>query len=145
MIACPVVIKIPLSRVVTTASHLTLARDRLLAMARPSAGPGSPLRLLMPTVRSPTPYFSLSPPSVPPTRSPRARPPTGRLSGVRSRSGSTTTSVDKPGYASFPTTWSSEQGENSDGERWIGRKCRFEIVVERMELVGFQMYAVEKW
>ncbi|KAL4081881.1 hypothetical protein V8B97DRAFT_2031495 [Scleroderma yunnanense] len=32
-----------------------------------------------------------------------------------------------------------------DGERWIGCKCRFEIVVERMELTGYQVYAVEKW
>ncbi|KIJ20038.1 hypothetical protein PAXINDRAFT_166206 [Paxillus involutus ATCC 200175] len=35
--------------------------------------------------------------------------------------------------------------EGVDGERWIGRKCRFEIVVERMELTGYQVYAVEKW
>jgi hypothetical protein len=53
--------------------------------------------------------------------------------------------VDKYGLASFPGIWSSEQGEVTDGERWIGHKHRFEIVVERMELVGFQMYAVEKW
>ncbi|KAG6335636.1 hypothetical protein ID866_3452 [Astraeus odoratus] len=33
----------------------------------------------------------------------------------------------------------------SDGERWIGRKCRFEIVAERIELTGYQVYAVEKW
>ncbi|KAF8450735.1 hypothetical protein L210DRAFT_2408267 [Boletus edulis BED1] len=115
-------------------------------MARPSVTTASPsLRLLMPTVRSPTPYASLSSPSIPPTRSPRAKHPTGRLSGVRSRSGSTTTSADKPGLASFTGIWPNEQGEGTDGERWIGRKCRFEIVVERMELVGFQMYAVEKW
>ncbi|KAF8559090.1 hypothetical protein OG21DRAFT_1503545 [Imleria badia] len=114
-------------------------------MAGPSVGPGSPLRLLMPTVRSPTPYPSPSPHFAPPTRSPRVRPTTGRLSGVRPRSGSTTPSVDKPGPASFPGAWSNEQVESTDGERWIGRKCRFEIVVERMELTGFQLYAVEKW
>lgn len=32
-----------------------------------------------------------------------------------------------------------------DGQRWIGHKLRFEIVVERMELTGYQVYAVEKW
>lgn len=32
-----------------------------------------------------------------------------------------------------------------DGQRWIGHKFRFEIVVERMELTGYQVYAVEKW
>ncbi|KIK97154.1 hypothetical protein PAXRUDRAFT_136907 [Paxillus rubicundulus Ve08.2h10] len=35
--------------------------------------------------------------------------------------------------------------EGLDGERWIGRKYRFEIVTERMELTGYQVYAVEKW
>lgn len=35
--------------------------------------------------------------------------------------------------------------EEGDGERWIGYKCRFEIAVERMELTGYQVYAVEKW
>lgn len=111
------------------------------AMARPS----STLRLLMPTVRSPIPYASPPSPSAPPTRSPRVRQTTGRLSGVRPRSGSAATSVDKSGLASSPTIWNSEQGELTDGERWIGRKFRFEIVVERMELVGYQVYAVEKW
>jgi hypothetical protein len=41
--------------------------------------------------------------------------------------------------------WVCEEMEGVDGERWIGRKCRFEIVVERMELTGYQVYAVEKW
>lgn len=53
--------------------------------------------------------------------------------------------MDKSGLASLPGIWGGDQGEGADGERWIGRKCRFEITVERMELVGYQVYAVEKW
>ncbi|KAG9317280.1 hypothetical protein JVU11DRAFT_1475 [Chiua virens] len=117
-------------------------------MSRPSIGHGSSLRLLMPTVRSPTSYIAPSPsfpPSLPPTRSPRAKSNTGRLSGVRSRSGSTTASVDRSGLAPLPAIWNAEQAQVTDGERWIGPKYRLEIVVERIELVGYQVYAVEKW
>lgn len=35
--------------------------------------------------------------------------------------------------------------EDSVGERWIGRKSRLEIAEKRVELQGYQMYAVEKW
>jgi len=35
--------------------------------------------------------------------------------------------------------------EDYVGERWIGRKSRFEIIEDRVELKGYQMYAVEKW
>lgn len=35
--------------------------------------------------------------------------------------------------------------EDSVGERWIGRESRLEIAENRVELQGYQMYAVEKW
>ncbi|KAL4075844.1 hypothetical protein J3A83DRAFT_4487427 [Scleroderma citrinum] len=101
---------------------------------------GRPLRLLMPMVRVPTStnYYNtlpLSPQSIP-ARSPRTKHPSGRL--IRSRSGSATATMGQ----SVASTSVDVEG---DGERWIGCKCRFEIVVERMELTGYQVYAVEKW
>ncbi|KAI6164879.1 hypothetical protein EDD17DRAFT_1473857 [Pisolithus thermaeus] len=99
---------------------------------------GKQLRLLMPTVRIPNStnmhsVFPPSPVSVPP-RSPRTKQPSAKL--IRSRSGSATATMERGVMA---------VDVESDGERWIGLKCRFEIVVERMELTGYQVYAVEKW
>ncbi|KAH7887723.1 hypothetical protein F5I97DRAFT_2011196 [Phlebopus sp. FC_14] len=113
-------------------------------MASQSFDSGQPLRLLMPTVRPPTPHVWIlpSPPS-PPTRSPRAKPTQGRL--MRSRSGSATATTDTTGVGKSMATRRGEERRSMHGERWIGRKCRFEIVVERMELTGYQVYAVEKW
>lgn len=96
------------------------------------------LRLLMPTVRIPnsTNIHSVLPPSPAnvPTRSPRSKQPSGKL--IRSRSGSAAATMEKGAMA---------VDVEGDGERWIGLKSRFEIVVERMELTGYQVYAVEKW
>ena len=94
----------------------------------------------MPTVRVPSlsNYYNRLPPSPPsaPARSPRTKHPSGKR--IRSRSGSATATV---GEHAAPIRVDAE----GDGERWIGYKCRFEIVVERMELTGYQVYAVEKW
>ncbi|KAF9247064.1 hypothetical protein BU15DRAFT_69908 [Melanogaster broomeanus] len=106
-------------------------------MAGPSTGSGLPLRLLLPTVRSPAPHVFLPPsPTSPPSRSPRTKPTTGRLSGVRSRSGSATATMDRPGVMRSPVIWGNEDMQGMDGERWIGRKYRFEIVVERYGIDG---------
>jgi hypothetical protein len=32
-----------------------------------------------------------------------------------------------------------------DAAHWFHSGCRFEVVVEQLELSGFQLYAVEKW
>ncbi|KAG2367361.1 hypothetical protein BDR07DRAFT_1458031 [Suillus spraguei] len=74
-----------------------------------------------------------SPPS-PPTR----RQPSSKL--IRSRSGSVTAIT-----TSAPFNAGTGVGEDSIGERWIGRKSRLEIAENRVELQGYQMYAVEKW
>ena len=94
----------------------------------------------MPTVRVPSSanYYNRLPPSPPsaPARSPHTKHPSARR--IRSRSGSAAVTV---GEIVAPIHVDVE----GDGERWIGCKCRFEIVVERMELTGYQVYAVEKW
>lgn len=88
----------------------------------------------MPTVRPPAPpRIPPSPPS-PPTR----RQPSSKL--IRSRSGSVTAIT-----TSAPFNAGTGVGEDSIGERWIGRKSRLEIAENRVELQGYQMYAVEKW
>ncbi|KAG2077397.1 hypothetical protein BDR04DRAFT_1088384 [Suillus decipiens] len=93
-----------------------------------------PLRLLMPTVRPPAPpRIPQSPPS-PPTR----RQASSKL--IRSRSGSVTAITTSAAFNAGTGV-----GEDSIGERWIGRKSRLEIAENRVELQGYQMYAVEKW
>ncbi|KAI6047167.1 hypothetical protein EDC04DRAFT_2622019 [Pisolithus marmoratus] len=100
-----------------------------------TAEEGKQLCLLMPTVRIPksTNLHSIFPPSPVnvPTRSPRTKQPSAKF--MRSRSGS---AIEKGAMV---------VDVEGDGERWIGLKSRFEVVVERMELTGYQVYAVEKW
>ncbi|OJA18986.1 hypothetical protein AZE42_00374 [Rhizopogon vesiculosus] len=99
-----------------------------------SSFPGPP-RLLIPTVRSPVPPpLPQSPPS-PPTR----RQTSSKL--IRSRSGSATASLQSAAF-NAGTTGASQY---YIGELWIGRKSRFQIDEDRIELQGYQMYAVEKW
>ena len=31
------------------------------------------------------------------------------------------------------------------GKDWLGRRCRFDVVQDLLELEGYQIYAVEKW
>ncbi|KAG1806788.1 uncharacterized protein HD556DRAFT_1324065 [Suillus plorans] len=93
-----------------------------------------PPRLLMPTVRPPAPLCIPQCPPSPPTR----RQTSSKL--IRSRSGSATAIMTS---AAFNT--GTGVSEDSVGERWIGRESRLEIAENRVELQGYQMYAVEKW
>jgi hypothetical protein len=81
--------------------------------------------LLLPTVRQPLPSRTLPPPSHQQrNRSKLARP---------------NYSVDIT--APLPRPWS----PTDTAKDWIGLPLRFEIVTDRLELKGFQIYAVEKW
>ncbi|KAG2156080.1 hypothetical protein DEU56DRAFT_765463 [Suillus clintonianus] len=93
-----------------------------------------PPRLLMPTVRSPAPPCLPQPPPSPPTR----RHTSSKL--IRARSGSATAIMTSAAFNAGAGV-----SEGSVGERWIGRKSRLEIAENRVELQGYQMYAVEKW
>ncbi|KAG2141720.1 uncharacterized protein EDB93DRAFT_1089166 [Suillus bovinus] len=93
-----------------------------------------PPRLLMPTVRPPAPpRIPQSPPS-PPTR----RHTSSKL--MRSRSGSATAIMTSAAFNAGTGV-----SRDSVGERWIGKKSCLEIAENRVELQGYQMYAVEKW
>ncbi|KAG0709652.1 hypothetical protein DFH29DRAFT_885189 [Suillus ampliporus] len=98
-----------------------------------SSIPGPP-RLLMPMVRSPAPPRLLQSPPSPPTR----RQASSKL--MRSRSGSATAIMTSAAFNA-----GTGASENYVGERWIGRMSRLEIAESRIELQGYQMYAVEKW
>jgi hypothetical protein len=99
-----------------------------------SSFPGLP-RLLMPTVRSPvSPPLPQSPPS-PPTR----RQTSSKL--IRSHSGSATAILQSAAF----NAGAKRASQCDIGELWIGKKYRFEIDEDRIELQGYQMYAVEKW
>ncbi|KAJ6599043.1 hypothetical protein DFH09DRAFT_1356186 [Mycena vulgaris] len=80
--------------------------------------------LLLPTVRQPQ-SLAPAPLSHQRTRSRLARP--------------NNSSVDIT--ASLPRPWNPTDA----GNEWIGLPLRFEIVSDRIELEGFQIYAVEKW
>ncbi|KAF7352772.1 hypothetical protein MVEN_01243800 [Mycena venus] len=86
-----------------------------------------PPTLLLPTVRQPNP-----------------RPPAQQ---THSRTKSTSTKLVRPNASSLdvtaplPRPWSPTDIAND----WIGLPLHFEIVTERLELEGYQIYAVEKW
>ncbi|KAH7914333.1 hypothetical protein BJ138DRAFT_1144062 [Hygrophoropsis aurantiaca] len=98
-------------------------------------------RLLMPTVRSTqNPLSSPTSPVQQPTRSPRIKPTSARL--IRARSGSASaafSSSPDPNIFHFPV--------QDTGSAWLGKPYRFELIPgeESLQLVGYQLYAVEKW
>ncbi|KAI0036839.1 hypothetical protein K488DRAFT_67438 [Vararia minispora EC-137] len=86
------------------------------------------LRLLMPTVRVPRV----------PSQSPILRSPKVVATKRSSRAGiGAAGSILAPHDSPHPAT--------DIGEQWIGKKLRFEIAQEHLELSGYQLYAVEKW
>ncbi|KAJ7507836.1 hypothetical protein B0H11DRAFT_2218648 [Mycena galericulata] len=75
---------------------------------------------------------------LPTVRQPQSRPP-AQLTHHRARSKPTRASVDIPPPLSKP--WS----PTDTARDWIGLPLRFDILTDRLELEGFQIYAVEKW
>ncbi|KAJ7129648.1 hypothetical protein C8R44DRAFT_850755 [Mycena epipterygia] len=75
---------------------------------------------------------------LPTVRQPQSRGP-APLSHQRTRSKRPTASIDISGPV--PRPWS----PTDTAQDWIGLPLRFEIVTDRIELEGFQIYAVEKW
>jgi hypothetical protein len=105
-----------------------------LAISTPSPSSNA-LRLLMPTVRSPSLHHNQQQPTSPQTapRSPRLKPTTTKL--IRSRSGS----------ASFSAEPAVAPPQCDVGSEWIGLPGKFQVVQEELQIQGYQMYAVEKW
>ena len=120
----------------------------LLSIPNPSPSPSpsffaSPARkLLMPTVRPPRPTppsASNSPvgPSPLSPKSPRPRP-AAATKLMRARSASVNTPpLPAPALPPPPP--------RDAGKDWLGRRCRFDVVQDLLELEGYQIYAVEKW
>jgi hypothetical protein len=81
--------------------------------------------LLLPTVRPPTAQLPLRP-----THN-RARSKIGRIS-------SASVDIVPPPQ---PRPWS----PTDIAQQWIGLPLRFDILHDRLELEGYQIYAVEKW
>lgn len=74
---------------------------------------------------------------LPTVRQPQSRPP-APLTHHRNRSKLPRPSVD---IATAPRPWSPAD----TAQDWIGLPLRFDIVTDRLELDGYQIYAVEKW
>ncbi|KAJ7771390.1 hypothetical protein DFH07DRAFT_1057717 [Mycena maculata] len=75
---------------------------------------------------------------LPTVRQPQSRP-SAPLTHHRTKSKLARASVDIT--APLPRPWSLTDTAND----WIGLPLRFEIVTDRLELDGYQIYAVEKW
>ncbi|KAJ7180109.1 hypothetical protein C8R43DRAFT_1117442 [Mycena crocata] len=78
---------------------------------------------------------------LPTVRQPHSRPPAPtahqRSRSKLSRAGAASVDITAP----LPRPWSPTDVAND----WIGLPLRFDIVTDRLELEGYQIYAVEKW
>lgn len=121
------------------------------------------LHLLMPTVRPPkmNTATTTSPTAGSNSRSPRLKPAVASKL-IRSRSTSVNHTSTEPSlpmqpHALTPLQTNSNVQVNLQidfrppdadiaiGLRWLGKPLRFEIVQEKLQISGYQMYAVEKW
>lgn len=127
------------SRMTTATSAFPLRHPHTESPHLKSLIPHVPRRLLVPTFvpKCPTPPLSLDHGTT--------ATKTSRLSGKLTRARADSAPPQQTDASRQQPSPQRSRRNSKEREKWLDTDCRFEIIEEDLQLIGYQIYAVEKW